>query len=211
MDDETPDQPAKTNPVDEFPRCGPQCNCGGAKSLGTRGKVIVFLVVAVVAAAVLAYGALRKTGPGMAQADKASPSAALAASPDNMASGRNAMPDSWGAPLESFVKLQDVAADEDAVFVYVPEKERGPEQEITQQIETAAGRTQAGGLKTAFFMLDVDSRDYSRVKRQLSVPCVLAMVKGRGMEVVTSDISEATLTAAMMKAWSSSGGGCCSR
>ncbi|MFP4477340.1 MAG: hypothetical protein ACLFOY_17385 [Desulfatibacillaceae bacterium] len=205
MNDEIPEQGSTGNPADEFPRCVPQCNRGGAKSLGTRGKVIFFLVVAV-----LAYAVLSETGPGAGHLDKASPSAAMAASSDNTASALKAMPDSWGAPLENLGKLNDVAADQDAVFVYVPDKETGPDGEIGRQIEKAADRARAAGLKMVYFMLDTASRDYTRVTSQVSVPCVLAMVKGRGTEVVSSDFSEGNLTRAMMTAWSASGG-CCSR
>ena len=43
--------------------CGPGCNCGGTR-IGTKGKVIICLVVAIAAAIVLANSVMQKAETG---------------------------------------------------------------------------------------------------------------------------------------------------
>ena len=66
---------------------------------------------------------------------------------------------------------------------------------------------EAQGQKIGLFTLKTDSPDYAQVAAQISVPCVLAMVKGRGMIPVSGDITETKLIQGFVAA-SSSGGGC---
>ena len=71
------------------------------------------------------------------------------------------------------------------------------------------------GLKCGLFTLKAGSRDYDQIAAQMSVPGVLAMVKGRGMSAVSGDITEAKLVQGFVAASSaggcgpSAGAGCC--
>ncbi|MCL5268998.1 MAG: hypothetical protein M1457_00220 [bacterium] len=100
-----------------------------------------------------------------------------------------------------------MAAQTDAVFLYLPEKGRGEDEAVKRQIEQAAGKAQSGGSKMACFTLDAGSQDYANIIRQVPAPCVLAMVKGRGMSAVTSDFSEGKLLQAIVAASRPSGCG----
>ena len=197
MSDEMPDQESKTNEIDETGQCLPGCNCKKT-GLGMKGKVIVCLVVlAIAATAVLANSFLRKTEKKTAQAAQ------------SVTMQGQAKSSAWGEPLKSLEDLNEVAATQDAVFVYLADKDAGPQEAVKQQIEKAKKGTEAGGLKTALFILATDSKDYAQVTRQASAPCVLAMVKGRGMKVVGSNITEGALLNAIAAA-SNPSGGCCS-
>ena len=59
--------------------------------------------------------------------------------------------------------------------------------------------------KVGIFTLKTTSPDYEKVLAQLSLPSVLAMVKGRGMSAVSGEITEAKLVQAYVSASSAAG------
>ena len=71
------------------------------------------------------------------------------------------------------------------------------------------------GLKCGLFTLKAGSRDYDQIATQMSLPCVVALVKGRGMSEVSGEITEAKLVQGFVAASSaagcdpSAGAGCC--
>ena len=99
-----------------------------------------------------------------------------------------------------------MAAEKDAVFVYLAEKGQKPNENVQKEIEGAASKARSGGTVVAFFALDDDSSEYKEVIEQVPAPCVLAMVKGRGMSVVSSGITEGKLLQALVAASRPSGG-----
>ena len=60
--------------------------------------------------------------------------------------------------------------------------------------------------KVGIFRLKTDSRDYDQMAAQMSLPGVLAMVKGRRMVSVSGEITEEKLIQAFVAA--ASAGGC---
>ena len=71
----------------------------------------------------------------------------------------------------------------------------------------AAVRTmEAKGMKCGLFTLKPGTRDYEQVAKQMAVPGVLAMVKGRGMSAVSGEVTEAKLLQGYVAAGSA--GGC---
>jgi len=66
------------------------------------------------------------------------------------------------------------------------------------------------GIKFGIFTLKTSSRDYEQFATAKAVPGVLAMVKGRGMNTVSGDITEWKLIQGYVAASSAAGsGGCC--
>ena len=114
----------------------------------------------------------------------------------------------WGAELETLASLNKVAADTDAVFILLLAKGQLSDQAITKEIEAAAQNIMANGTKVSAFRLKESATDYAQLAKQVSVPSVLAMVKGLGMSAVSGDITETKLVQAFVAA-SRPSGGCC--
>jgi len=104
-------------------------------------------------------------------------------------------------------ELNAVAADTGGVFIFLAGKNEPLIKAPLAQMRGAAKMIEAQGQKIGLFTLKTDSPDYAQVATQMAVPCVLAMVKGRGMIPVAGDITEAKLIQGFVAA-SSSGGGC---
>ena len=79
----------------------------------------------------------------------------------------------------------------------------------------AARTIEAQGKKIGLFTLKPSSPDYDQIAGQISMPGVLAMVKGRGMSAISGDITESKLVQGFVAASSaggcgpSAGAGCC--
>ena len=223
MNDERSEQESAPKQAEEPVQCGPGCNCGST-GLGTKGKMIICLVVVIAAGAVLARGLTRKAENKAAQGQTAFAAAVSASTPKatpittavvsaaipktppittekaKAAETNQAKSSLWGEPLKDLASLNQVAAQTNAVFLYLPDKGRGADEAVKRQIEQAAGKAQSGGTKMACFTLDAGSPDYAKVTSQVPAPCVLAMVKGRGMSPVTGEISEGKLLQAIVAA-----------
>ena len=211
MNDEGSKQVSTAKQVEGTAQCGPGCNCG-TTGLGTKWKVIVCLLVALAATVVLARSFTGKAETQTAQGQQAFaatvPTPSLVAPPASTGKATPTKSAGWGEPLKNLAALNEVAAQKDAVFLYVPKAGQGPEETVKQQIEQAADKAQSGGTKMSFYTLDDGSQDYAQVTSQMPAPCVLVLVKGRGMSVVSSDISEGKLLEALVTA-SRPSGGCC--
>jgi len=188
--------------------CGPGCGCGTAGS-GGRGRWIVGIVILLVAGVLVARAMVKNHGASAAPASTGF--AALAASEQPPVPAVAAAPSETDA-LKEIAALSDlnaVAGDTVGVFVFVPGKTEATAKAPMAQIRGAA-RTmepQLNGGKIGMFKLKSGSRDYEQVASQVTVPGVLAMVKGRGMAPVSGEITETTLVQAYVTA-SSAGGGC---
>jgi hypothetical protein len=161
-------------------KCGPGCNCG-ASGIGKKGKIIICLVVAIAAAIVLAYGFTQKAE---AQSDPGQ-SALKIADETNITDSSF-----WGNPIESLAHLSQVASQKDAVFLYLPIKGQGPDENIKKAIQSAASKAQSKGTIVAFFVLNEGSEDYAQLTSQVPAPFVLVKAKGRNLSAVPSNISE---------------------
>ena len=195
MNEEKSDQKSTTNEVEKTAQCEPGCNCGKT-GLGTKGKTIICLVVVFAATAVLSRSIAIKAVNGNVKGQTAFASTAQIETKL-----------SWGEPLKDMATLNQVAAQKNAVFMYLSERGKGFDEAIKQQVEKAAGKVQSGGVKIACCMLDTGSQDYAQITSQVSAPCVLAMIKGGGVAVVSGEITEAKLLQAIVAA--SRPSGCC--
>ena len=114
----------------------------------------------------------------------------------------------WGGSLTGLADLNKVAAQTQAVFIYLPKKGQEPIESVKQEIEKAAGKVQSGGKKMGCYTLDANSDDYVKVTSQIPSPCVLAMVKGGGGSAVSGEITEAKLLQAIVTASRPASSGC---
>jgi len=206
MNDENSDQRSTMDQVEETSQCGPGCNCK-KPGLGSKGKTIICLVVVFAATAVLARNLARNAVNETFQGKNAyATTAPVLSSPASKVQIETRL--SWGEPLKDMASLNKVAARENAIFMYLVEKGRGVDEAIKLQIEQAAGKAQQSGrMKIALFTLDAGSKDYAQITRQVPAPCVLAMVKGGGMSVVSGEITQEKLLQAIVTA--SRPSGCC--
>lgn len=96
----------------------------------------------------------------------------------------------WGDPLASLASLNKVASQMDIAFLYLPVEGLGPDENVKNEIESAAGKAQSQGTSAAFFMLDEGSEDYRLLTSQVPAPLVLVLVNGANLSVVPANISE---------------------
>ena len=189
--------------------CGAGCCCSGSGSF-SRARLLVGVFVLAVAT-VLAARAIIKH-------QRAAPQTAAAAFAMPAAAGTPAVVSNVAAPVaaaatptESAVteigtldELKTVAANTDAVFVFVPGTISAAP---TAQMQAAAKTIAAKGSKVGVFILKTSSPDYKNLAAQVPVPCVLALVKGRGMSPVSGEITETKLVQGFVAASSASGCG----
>jgi len=190
--------------------CGAGCGChaGGPSN---RIRWIVGAVIILAAGALVAKALIKNNS---ASAGKATPGfASLPAMAQAPAPLAGAVPAKNDAPAAVAVKelgalseLNASAADTGGVFVFLPGKNDPPIKAPLAQMRSAAKTIEAQGQKIGLFTLKTDSPDYAQVAAQMPVPCVLTMVKGRGMIPVAGEITEAKLIQGFVAA--SSGGGC---
>ena len=193
--------------------CSPDCGCNPAAKTGKMRWVIGAIVL--LAAGVMVVRAMSKTDATAAQ--KPVPAfAAPAASPTQAAEAKSAIDSSTtvqaeentvGTMIGALAELNDVAAKTDVVFIFLPGKEPAtgippskPIKEAVRMIEEKAGK------KCGIFTLKPGSRDYAQIAAQMSVPGVLAMVKGGGTSAVSGEITDTKLVQGFVSA--SSAGGC---
>ncbi len=209
MDNDKLEPTSSENQAEGASACGPGCNCGAAK-IGTKGKVIICLVVAIAAAIVLANSVMQKAETGADGGLNAFTAKSLAAEKTSPQTDQ-ANSSLWGKPLESLASLNDLAVQKDAVFLYLPAKGQRPDESVKKEIEAAASKAQSQGIMMGFFVLDESSVDYAPVSSQVPAPCVLAMVNGTGNSVATTNITEGNLLQSLVAASrpsSCSPGGC---
>jgi len=106
----------------------------------------------------------------------------------------------WGKPLDSLASLSKSAAETDAVFILLAAEDQQGNETITNEIEAAAKKIQSNGIRICAFTLKKGAPNYVQLAKQLSVPCVLAMVKGGGMSGVSGEITETKLVQAFVMA-----------
>ena len=168
---------------------------------------MVFLIIVVAAGAVLARSLISKSNSANDQAQqsfaaiqpegKSDTSSAINAT----AKSDKAVPTIWGPELDSLASLNKMAADTDAVFILLlADNDQQGNQTIASEIEAAAKKIQAGGTRISAFRLTKDAPDYAQLTSQFSLPCVLAMVKGRGASGVSGQITETKLVQAFVTA-----------
>ena len=207
-----------------------------SKGISKRGRTAIFIFIVLAAGVVLARSLLIKPDSSTSQAESSFVTIQLEAksntpSPVNPTAKKEIPAKSqgvillvkdttgegvfdktasalWEAELGSLASLNKVATNTDAVFVLLAAEDQQGSQTITKEIDAAVKKIKSNGVRISVFRLKQAVPDYAQLAKQFSVPCVLAMVKGRGMSAVSGEISEANLIQAFVAA-SRPTSGCC--
>lgn len=99
--------------------------------------------------------------------------------------------------MKSLDSLNKVAADTQTVFLYLPEQGKKIDKATQKKIDNAAEKVRAEKMKVACYSLDPKSSDYSDVTTDIPAPCILILVKAKGMSVLKKEeFTEAKLAEA---------------
>lgn len=196
--------------------CAPGCSCE-KPSGNTKTKAVVCLLVLLAVGGILVYKVklAKQITQAVTETSFAAPSANEAAPPaiDKQEPAVNpaAVEDKRriGASLDSIGSLNEVAANQDTVFIFVPAKGSDTvNKETTDAITSAEQKLKSKGLRIGLYTLETSSPDYADLAAQLTLPGMLVMSKGRGMGAVSGGITETKILQAYV-ASSRTGGGCC--
>jgi hypothetical protein len=221
----TPNENEKpTNNMESLKQQAAACDSGyGCHVTGTPGKTrwVIGVIVLVVAGALVARAMIKSGG---ASAQTTTPAFAAPVSPTrtgetgpptNSGAVAQALETAVGITIGAFSELNVVAIKTDAVFIFLPGKGGVSGNPPSTTMKEAARTIEAQGKKIGLFTLKPGSPDYDQIAKQMSVPGVLTIVKGRGMSAVSGDITEAKLVQGFVAASSaggcgpSAGAGCC--
>ncbi len=185
--------------------CSPDSDSGGK-----TWKLLIFVVVLAAAGIVLARSFVKQSNSTTDQ----TPQAFAAIPTQENATAKEATSDGtelalWGPELDSLASLNEVALEIDAVFILVSGENQQGTQDIISEIEAATKKVRARGNRISAFSLKKDATDYEELAKQFSVPSVVAMVKGCGLNAVSGEITEEKLLQAYVTA-SRAPSGCCS-
>jgi hypothetical protein len=189
--------------------CGPGCDCG-KPSGNKKAKVVICLAVLLAICGIFVYKA-----NSAKQTAQDNTKIAFAAPILNQAIGQEPTVKSAedskkvGEFIDSLSSLNTLAANQDAVFVFVPAN--GNEtisKEILNVIASAEQKIKSSGVKIGLYTLQFSmSKEYASIASQLTLPGMLVMSKGKGMGTVSGEITEEKLLQAYVA--SSRAGGCC--
>ena len=236
MNDNEEQACSQENAPDPEPCCAGGSCCPSGSDGGARNwKIVVFILIVIAAGVVLARSLMNRPDPGSDEAQQtfaaiqpdspapANPAVtsdapaeseiAVEASSVTKDTTKEEAPDKpvpklLFAPLASLASLNKVAANFDAVFILLAGQDQLNMEPITKELEAAAKTIQAGGPRVSAFTLKKDSPNYAQLAKQFSIPCVLAMVKGRGASGVSGEITQTRLIQAYVTA-SRAGSSCC--
>ena len=199
--------------MDDSQKC-----CPSASGSYSKRKLVV-LVIIVVAAGIILARSLMKESTAVSDdtqqlfatitQKKNNETSPQINAVTNIATSDKTEPTLWRPELDSLASLNKVATNTDAVYVFLAAEDQQGNQTITREIEAAAKKIQSNGSNICAFRLKKDTPDYAQLAKQFSIPCVVAMVKGRGMNAVSgiSEITEAKLIEAFVTASRPSGCG----
>jgi hypothetical protein len=195
--------------------CGPGCGCH-APEASSKMRCVLGVIVLVAAGTLVARAVIKDNGASAATPAAGYATTALTEQPTAPVSTTS---DTVAIKeIGALSELNAVATDMAGVFVFLPGKSETTVKAPTAQIRDAAqtiGPKVRG--KIGIFTLKTNSRDYEQIAAKITVPGVLAIVKGRGMSVVSGEITEMKLVQAYVGASSaggcspSAGSGCCSK
>lgn len=200
----------KTAAARETACCGSSdaaCDCHDSFSSSKgRMRTIIGSVVLVAAALLVARAIAKDSGASSTTDTQAQAFVMPVAAPASPAAAGAVI----GTQIDSFADLNRLAAQTDAVFLFLPDKNgKLP----SDAVKGAAAKIEKQGQKCGLFTLKTSSPDFGQLTSQATLPAVLVMVKGKGTIWVSGDITEEKLAqgfvAASRAAGCCSGGGCC--
>jgi 5-hydroxyisourate hydrolase-like protein (transthyretin family) len=188
--------------------CGPGCSCGKPPE-NKKAKVAICMVVLLAICGIFVYKAMsaKQSAPAITEA-------AFAAPILNQATGQEPAvkvvvdTKQVGEFIDSLASLNTVAANQDAVFVFVPASDNEiVSKETLNAIVSAEQKLKSSDIKLGLYTLRFSpSKEYASIASQLTLPAVLVMSKGKGMGTVSGEITETTILQAYVA--SSRAGGC---
>jgi uncharacterized protein YpmB len=189
--------------------CGPGCGCGKPPE-NKKAKVVICLVALLAICGIFVYKA-----KSAKQNPQDNIKAEFTAPILNQATGQEpavkAVGDSQkvGEFIDSLASLNTVAANQDAVFVFVPASDNEiVSKETLDAIASAEQKLKASDIHLGLYTLRFSlSKEYAGIASQLTLPAVLVMSKGKGAGGVTGEITETKLLQTYIA--SSRAGGCC--
>jgi MYXO-CTERM domain-containing protein len=192
--------------------CDSGCGCHAPGKPG-KARWVIGVIVLVAAGVLVARDIIKSNG---ASAQIPTPGyAALATTPTPAGVPAPVVEMSVGTIIGAFSELNEVAIKTDAVFIFLPGKDGVSGNPPSTAMKGAARTIEAQGKKIGLLTLKAGSSDYNQIATQMSLPGVLAMVKGRGMSGISGDITETKLVQGYLAAssaagcGSSAGAGCC--
>lgn len=102
--------------------------------------------------------------------------------------------------IDALVSIGPLAVDKEFVFVLLEGGDSDANVAAIEAMTAAIKNVENSGKKAESFLLRKNSNDYSQLATRYPLPCVLAVGKGAGSEVVFGNISETTLVNAFLKA-----------
>ena len=191
---------AEQESTDDSQKC-----CSSTSGSHSKGKMVVFAIIVVAAGITLARSLTKQS---TAISDENQQLFATIPQEKNNETSNKTKPTLWRPELDSLASLNKLAADTDVVFILLAAEDQQSNQTITNKIEASAKTIESKGSRISAFRLKKNAPNYTQLAKQFSVPCVLAMVKGRGMSGVSGEITEAKLVQAFVTA-SRATSGCC--
>lgn len=208
--------------------CGPGCDCGKPKN-NKKTKMIVTIIVLALAGSLLGYKLIQSNTADAHNTDSNDAPSVLSVSSEiqDSASGSNNVSNQGvmdapmqkdtvdqsvqkqngiGQSISSFDSLNDMAVNQDAVFVFIPATSDTAVNPTTVAAVSGAEQTlQSNGIHVGLYTLQTNAPEYTNIASQASLPGVLVAKKGGSMTIVTGDVTESKLVQAFV-ACSRSGG-----
>ncbi len=181
--------------VDDSQQC-----CPSTSGSYSKRKLVVFVIIVAAAGIILARSLMRDSDAVSDDAQQFFAAVQEETKDTSLQPSSQVEPTLWSQELDSLASLNHVAADTDAVYVFLAAEEQQVNQAITREIEAAAKKINSNGSRVCAFKLNKDAPDYAELSKQFSIPCVVAMVKGGGMSAVSGQINEAKLIQAFVTA-----------
>ena len=215
----TPAETSSVEPGNKPAVCGSGCACG-TSSGGKKTKIAVSLIVLLAVASIFIYkAATAKDNASNNTAAKDGAAFAFAQPAPNTIPGTASQPAAIATPdaakagqkvgeyLKSLNDLNEVAVTQDAVFIFIPSPKNDLADDNTNTAVLAAQRTlKSNKITLGLYTLPSSAPDYSAMSEQVQAPAILVACRGKGMAVVSGDITETKLVQAFVEA--SSAGGC---
>mgnify|MGYP001166000839 CR=1 FL=1 len=207
--------------------CGPSCCCcgSGTPSSSSKMKRAVFLIVLLAVGGIFAYKASikQKDSQNIASkknieftvvktSSKAVPETKLSTVKPETENVTVREPVKEGKKigeyLTSLSDLDKIVLNQDAVFIFVPTaKDELADNKIKDAVIAAQRTLKENNVTVGLYTLSPSSPDYFMLSAKVASPAILVAGRGRGMGVVSGEVTEAKLLQAYMA--SLRGGGCC--